>query len=144
MRKVFILSLTLFLISLSASFAQGWMDYVKEIRQDTVVINDYFDMGLQPNSINNCILGDSINNPVPAGRVYELKTGGWYPQSAGFTTPADRPVIIAGVDNGILVNNDDAAKRPPIISGFNDEGGSYVGGITWANDLTVKNISQIF
>ena len=141
MRKVFILSLILFLTSLSASFAQGWMDYVKEIRGDVVVINTYIDMGLQPNSLNNCILGDSINT-VPAGRVYELQTGGWYPQTAGFTTPADRHVVISGADNTILVNSTNT-MAPPIISGFTDGDGAHVGGITWGNDLTVKNISQI-
>ncbi|MFH1197820.1 MAG: T9SS type A sorting domain-containing protein [bacterium] len=143
MRKVLVLSLGLFLLSLTASFSQGLMDYVKEVKGDTLVIKDYIDMGLQPNSLNNAVLGDSVNNPVPAGRVYQLQTNGWYPQSAGLTTPSNRAVEISGADKTILVNNNNAATIPPIISGYNDESGSYVGGITWGNDLTVKNISQI-
>ncbi|MGE5846491.1 MAG: T9SS type A sorting domain-containing protein, partial [Ignavibacteria bacterium] len=74
---------------------------------------------------------------APAGRVYELQTGGWYPQAAGVTTP-DRPVVIVGANNTRMVNNDDPAT-PPIISGID----ANPGGITWGNDLTIKNTSIV-
>lgn len=136
MRKVLLLLLSFLLISISASFAQGFMDYVDEVRGDTLVVKDYFDMGSVPSSINNVILADSIN--VPAGRVYELKTGGWYPQAAGVTTP-NRPIVIVGSNNTRIVNNDDPLASPPIISGID----ANSGGITWGNDLTVKNTSIV-
>ncbi|MBN1300517.1 MAG: T9SS type A sorting domain-containing protein [Melioribacteraceae bacterium] len=137
MRKILLPFLLLLLIPLSASFAQGLMDYVKEVKGDTLVVKDYVDMNFQANSINSVILEDAN---APAGRVYELQVNGWYPQSAGVTTPSDRPVVIAGADDDILVNREAA---PPIISGYSDEGGSSPGGITWGNDLTVKNSSVI-
>jgi hypothetical protein len=141
MRKVLLLFLGLFLISLTASFAQGLMDYVKEVKGDTLVVKDYTDMNQQPSSINSVVIADSVN--VPAGRVYQLQTNGWYPQAAALTTPSNRPVVIAGEDNTILVNNKDAAAAPPIISGYTSEGTSNVGGITYANNLTLKNASII-
>lgn len=136
MRKVLLPFILLFLVSFTSSFAQ-LMDYVDEVRGDTLVVKDYTDMDFQANSLNNAVTEDT---EAPAGRVYELKTAGWYPQSAALTTPSDRPVVIAGADDGILVNRQAA---PPIISGYTDEGGSNPGGITWGNDLTVKGTSVI-
>ena len=92
MRKVLLPFIVLLLISLSASFAQTLMDYVSEVRGDTLVIKDYTDMGGEASSLNNVLL---VDTDAPAGRVYELKAGGWYPQAAGVTTP-DRPVVIVG------------------------------------------------
>jgi len=143
MRKVFFLFLTVSFISISTSFAQGLMDYVKEVKGDILVVKDFTDMEGQPNSLNNVVLADSETVSIPAGRVYELQAGGWYPQSGGLTTPSNRHVVIAGDSDKMLVNRTDADPAPPIISGYTDEGGSYVGGINWGNDLTIKNISQI-
>ena len=141
MRKV-ILCLGVFLISFSMSFAQGFMDYVKEVKGDTLVVKDYIDMEFQSNSLNNVVTADSV--AVPAGRVYELQTKGWYPQTGGFTTPLARPVTIVGADNTPLVNRSSLDNTPPIISGYvDDEGNASVGGITQANDLTIKNTSII-
>ncbi|MFO7447385.1 MAG: T9SS type A sorting domain-containing protein [Ignavibacteriaceae bacterium] len=137
MRRV-LLSFTILLFVSVTSFPQGFMDYVKEVKGDTLVVKHYADMALQPNSINEVILQDT---EAPAGRVYELEPGGWYPQSAGVTTP-DRPVVIVGSDATRMVNNNNATP-PPIISGYVGEGGSNPGGITWGNDLTVKNSSII-
>lgn len=135
MKKMYACILALLLVSMSSSYAQSLMDYVKEVKGDTLVVKTYEEMGQQASAINNVILADSVD--TPAGRVYQLQTGGWYPQSAGFTTPA-RPVIIAGEDNAMLVTREAA---PPIISGYTDEGGSNAGGITWGSDLTIKNVS---
>jgi len=137
MRKVLMLFLVFFMTSFSVSFAQGFMDYVKEVRGDTLVVKDYYDMDNAPNSINEVVLQD---NAAPAGRVYELQTAGWYPQSGGFTTPSDRPVVIVGADDDMLVQRQAA---PPIISGYTSETGSSTGGITWGNDFTLKNTSVV-
>jgi hypothetical protein len=118
------------------SFAQTLMDYVKEVKGDTLVVNDYYDMGDEASSLNNCVLQDT---DAPAGRVYELQTAGWYPQSGGLTTPSDRPTVIVGAADDILVQR---TAAPPIISGFTGETTS-TGGITWGHDFTLKNTSVV-
>ena len=135
MRKVLILFLGLFLISLTTSFAQGYMDFVKEVKGDTLVVKDFTDMGEVASSLTNVIIADSEN--VPAGRVYELSAYGWYPLGTNINTPSDRPVTIVGDDNTRLVNNTGAA--PPLISGFVNEGTPNSGGLTYQNDFTMKN-----
>ena len=137
MRKVLILFLALFLVSLSSSFAQGLMDYVKEVKGDTLVVKDYTDMGNVASSLTNVIIADSQN--VPAGRVYELQTNGWYPLGTNITTPSNRPVTIVGADPTILVNNSSVTSAPPIISGFVNSGSANSGGITYQNNFTLKN-----
>jgi len=137
MRRV-ILFFGIFLISMSMSFAQGVMDYVLEVKGDTLVVKDYYDMEQAPNSLNNVILADTLD--VPAGRVYELKTFGWYPQSGGVTTYSDRPTIIAGAKDDRLVQ---AADAPPVISGYSAEGSSSSGGISWGDDFTLKGTSVV-
>jgi len=140
MKRILLPFMVFLLISFTASFAQGLMDYVKEVKGDVLVIKDFTDMDFQPNSLNNAVTADSVD--VPAGRVYELQSGGWYPQSAGFTTPSNRPVVIAGADDTRLVVND-GSTQIPILSGYSDESGNYVGGITAGDDFTIKNISLI-
>ena len=135
MRRTLLL-LVFFTICVSSSFAD-LMDYVLEVRGDTLVVKDYYDMEKVPNSINNVVLADSVD--VPAGRVYELKTYGWYPQTGGFTTPSDRPTVIVGANDTVMVQ---ANLAPPIISGFTGDPSSS-GGITWGSDLTVKNTSIV-
>jgi hypothetical protein len=134
MRRTLLL-LVFFTICVSPSFAD-LMDYVKAVRGDTLVVKDYYDMDNVPNSINNVVLEDST---APAGRVYELQTLGWYPQSGGFTTPSDRPTVIVGANDTVMVQ---ANQAPPIISGYSGTTSSS-GGITWGSDLTVKNTSIV-
>ena len=73
MRTV-ILCLVILVLSLSMAFAQAYMDYVKEVKGDTLVIKNYADMGFAPNSIRDAVIADSVD--VPAGRVYELQANG--------------------------------------------------------------------
>jgi hypothetical protein len=76
MRKVLLSLSVLLLVSFSTSFAQSLMDYVSAVKGDTLVVKDYDEMGGVANSLNNVITSDT---EAPAGRVYELKTAGWYP-----------------------------------------------------------------
>jgi len=135
MRSVYLV-LGLCLIFAVSSFAD-LMDYVKEVKGDTLVVNDYYDMNEAANSLNNVVTEDAS---APAGRVYELQTYGWYPQSSGLTTPSDRPTVIVGANDSSLVTR---SVAPPIISGFTGETSSSSGGITWGNDLTLKNTSVV-
>ncbi|MFA7710994.1 MAG: T9SS type A sorting domain-containing protein, partial [Candidatus Neomarinimicrobiota bacterium] len=123
----------------SAEFALGALDdYIAEVKGDTLVIKDFGDM--EPDaagSLREAVVADSVE--VPAGRVYELKANGYYPLSTNLTTPATRAVVIVGADDTRLVQNANASSAPPIICGF----GSNTGGISFQNDLTVKNCSII-
>ncbi|HDP68880.1 MAG TPA: T9SS type A sorting domain-containing protein [Candidatus Marinimicrobia bacterium] len=137
MKKGLLLFVVFCLVLFSNVFADGVMDYVDEVRGDTLVIKDYVDMGNVAGSLTEAVVADSVD--VPAGRVYELKANGYYPLSTNLTTPADRAVIIVGADDRRLVTNDDEMSAPPVICGF----GGNTGGINFQNDLTVKNASII-
>jgi hypothetical protein len=135
MKKVIIVCVTIiFLMLQHSAFTQTLSDYISAVKGDTLVIKDYYDMDNQANSLNNAMILDSVD--VPAGRVYELKTNGYYPLAKNPTTPADRAVIIAGSDYTRMVVND-SPDSPPVICGFM----LNTGGINFANDLTVKNVS---
>ncbi|MFA5729217.1 MAG: T9SS type A sorting domain-containing protein [Candidatus Neomarinimicrobiota bacterium] len=139
MKKALLLSVVICLLLFSAEFALGALDdYVAEVKGDTLVIKDFGDM--EPDaagSLREAVVADSVD--VPAGRVYELKANGYYPLSTNLATPATRAVVIVGADDTRLVQNANASSAPPIICGF----GSNTGGISFQNDLTVKNCSII-
>ena len=133
MRKVFLLLVLLVIFSMSSVFAQSWDDYILEVRGDTVVIKDYVDMGQTASTLSQAI---ELDPSPPAGRVYELRVNGYYPLASNPTTPADKAVTIAGTDHTRMVVND-SPDSPPVICGF----WLNSGGINFANDLTVKNVS---
>jgi hypothetical protein len=135
MKKVMLVYVVmLILIPQHLAVSQTLSDYISAVNGDTLVIKDYYDMDNQPNSLYYAILLDNVD--VPAGRVYELKTNGYYPLAMNPTTPADRAVIIAGANDTRMVVNDNP-DRPPIICGS----AANSGGINFADDLTVKNVS---
>ena len=139
MKKALLLSVVICLLLFSAEFALGALDdYVAEVKGDTLVIKDFGDM--EPDaagSLREAVVADSVE--VPAGRVYELKANGYYPLSTNLTTPATRAVVIVGADDTRLVQNANASSAPPVICGS----GGNTGGISFQNDLTVKNCSII-
>jgi hypothetical protein len=130
-----VLSLVVF-ISTSTTYCQTLMDFVIAQRGDTLVIKDYADMGNTPNSLYEALLLDSSN--VPAGRVYELQAGGWYPLQNNPSTSAKHSTVIVGSDPTMVVTNRNAASAPPLISGY---AGIIpnVGYIAASGDLTIKN-----
>ncbi len=136
MKKAVLPFIAFLLISVYPVFAQSLMDYVAEVRGETLVIKDYFDMNFQPSSIINAV---ELDTEAPAGRVYMLKSDGYYPLSRGFNVPAARPVVIEGEDNTrLVVSTKDA--MPPILCGYTSEGSTNTGGISFQNNLTVKNV----
>jgi hypothetical protein len=121
----------------SIAGAQTLMDYVKQVKGDTLVIKDYNDMGSVANSIANVLNADTSN--VPAGRVYELETNGYYPITSNPTTAA-RGVVIVGDNSTRLVNNTNASAGLPILCGSTVSGGSTnTGGINYGGNVTLKN-----
>ena len=52
MRIILQTLLIIILMSISSVFAQTLDDYTLEVRGDTLVINDFIDMGNEPNSLN--------------------------------------------------------------------------------------------
>jgi hypothetical protein len=128
------------LIPLGPAFSQTLGDYVKQVKGDTLVIKDYSDMNSQPNSLYWALTLDTVK--VPAGRVYELKTNGYYPIEKSPTTL--RNTVIVGEDNTIIVENENAASRPPLIAGAVTQGGFVNAAlISVAHDLTVRNCNII-
>jgi hypothetical protein len=138
MKRILLPFLVLVLIATPTLFAQTLMDYVLEVRGDTLVIKDFNDMTQQSNSLTNALALDTAS--VPAGRVYMLKVNGYYPLATNPTTSSLRPTVIVGADATRLVNNKNASSAPPLICGATIEGGSSNSGqINFANDLTIKN-----
>ena len=138
MQKLHLLVIILILLTTSFVFSQTLMDYVDEVRGDTLVIKDYWDMTEQ-NSLYQALTLDVTD--VPEGRVYMLKTAGYYPLVNNPAT--QRPTVIVGEDNTILVNNDDAGSIPPLICGAAWDGGSNNGSMTLAHDFTIKNCNIV-
>ena len=141
MKKVFSLFILLIiLIPFTPTLPQTLIDYIKEVKGDTLVIKDYSDMNNQPNSLYWAISLDTVK--VPANRVYELQAGGLYPLSNIITSSAKHPTVIVGSDPTIVVNNKNAASSPPLICTDN----SYLGwtcGIEAGGDLTIKNCELV-
>ena len=128
--------------------AQSLSDYVDETRGDTLVIKNYADMEFVPGSLVDAI---ELDTDAPPGRVYMLKAGAngdlttshsLYPSDRQVTLP-DRPIVIVGEYCGQMVQGEDPTCRPPLISGFLDEGGAAVNSnvINTQNDLTYKNLA---
>lgn len=140
MKRAFILLAVLILIPTSAVLSQTFLDYVLEMRGDTAVIKDYFDMNQEANSLYNAMLADTLARPE--GRVYMLHAFGYYPLINN-PSPAT-PTVIVGENSTIMVNNNDVNQTPPVVCGFAPEGVSAnTGGINPSANLTVKNCSFI-
>jgi hypothetical protein len=129
--RIILFTMLIILVALSPMLAQTLDDYVESQRGDTLVIKDFFDMGQDATIIEQIF---ALDDAAPAGRVYELKTNGYYPMSANPQTPA-RPVTIIGQDYTRVVNANDPAAAQPKICGYSGNSG----GITFNDDLTVKN-----
>jgi hypothetical protein len=127
------------LLIISSVFSQNLSDYISEIRGDTLVIKDYYDMNNQQNSLYWAITLDTGN--VPAGRVYELKANGYYPLQNNPTTL--RNTVIVGEDPASIVKIENAVSRPPLICGAQGEWGYNTAAIHATHDLTVKNCNIV-
>jgi hypothetical protein len=136
-RKILFFFSMLVLFQVSSVYAQTLADYVLEQRGDTLVIKDDFDMG-EPNAIYSALLADSVD--VPAGRVYMLKTMGYYGIVNSPTTSTSRKVIIVGEDSQLLKTSTNAGF-PPVLAGATVEGNPTTGGLTSGLDAEVKNIN---
>jgi hypothetical protein len=141
MKKLILLFAVLtILISVRTVLPQTLIDYISEVKGDTLVIKDYSEMNNQPNALYWALTLDTVN--VPIGRVYELKAGGLYPLNNTPTSSSKHPTVIVGSDPTIMVNNKNAESPPPLI--YTDD--SYLGwtcGIDAGGDLTIKNCELV-
>jgi len=113
--------------------------YVKAMSGDTAIIKDYNDMGGVANSLTNALNSDT-GKTVPADRVYELETNGYYPLTSNPTTAARGVVIVGQSTTPIVSSTNTASAAPPLICGSTISGaGSNTGGINWGGALTIKN-----
>jgi len=140
MKKVLLMLVVCCAFLISFGFAQNtYDDFVSEVKGDTLVIKDYWEMDPTngvANSLTDAVTADSVD--VPEGRVYELIAMGYYPLATNLTTPA-RPVTIVGADDRPITTNSDAEAAPPVICGFDEN----TGGINFQDDLTMKNVSIV-
>jgi hypothetical protein len=127
----------------NALLTQTLSDYILQVKGDTLVVKDYYDMNNHQNSLYWAITLDTVN--VPPGRVYELKVNGYYPLGKNPTTL--RNTVIVGENNITLVKNGNADLRPPLISGVDTSEGPFpipnAAAINVTHDLTVKNCNII-
>jgi hypothetical protein len=139
MKKLLPVFSVFFLLPIASVVSQTLSDYVKEVKGDTLVIKDYYDMNNQQNSLYWAMTLDTGN--VPAGRVYELKANGYYPLQNNPTTL--RNTVIVGEDNTSIVKNENAASRPPLICGAQWQLGYNAAAIHATHDLTIRNCNII-
>ena len=125
------------LISIHTVLPQTLGDYISEEKGDTLVIKDYYDMGNQPNSLYWVLALDTVN--VPAGRVYELRVNGYYPNEYTLTISANHPVIITGPHYNNSIYNTDSDSLPPLICNEVSLIIEHPPGIIAKGDLTIKN-----
>jgi hypothetical protein len=140
MKKTILLIFLFLLCAMHINYAQTFQDYILEMRGDTAVVKDFFDMEPDgPNSIINAIANDT---EAPEGRVYMFKTNGLYLISQQMVSPANRPIRIVGEDYTPLVNRDNGSIFPPIFAGTADEGQAARNGdmILYNNDVSLKNL----
>jgi hypothetical protein len=137
MRKLQLFVTMLVLLMASLAFSQTLMDYVAEQRGDTLVIKDYSDMGGLNNSLYFAMTLDIEN--VPAGRVYMLKTSGYYPLLNSPNTL--RPTVIVGQTSTPLVQIDDPNTLLPLVCGAVSGDQTNTGGIGPNHNLTMKNLN---
>lgn len=128
----------LLLLPLVSAFPQGVMHYVKAQSGDTLLLKDYYDMSDSANSLYLAIFSDTVG--LPSDRVYQLKTGGYYPLVNGPSTTTLQPTTIVGQISTPLVENTVAAQYPPIICGYAVSGGTtQTPGITANNNFLIAN-----
>ncbi len=142
MKRLILLGCFLALCTAVSVRAQTLMDYVDEVRGDTLVIKNYTDMGNVANSLLDAIVADE---QAPPGRVYLLKAGtndqpSYYVGDRQFTLP-DRPITVVGEYVGQVVQASD--RRPPLIGGFLDANNNAVNFALFntQNNLTLKNVA---
>ena len=141
MKKLLLLFVVMtILIPFKSSFPQTINDYISEVRGDTLVIKDYSEMNNQPNSLKWVLLLDT--NDVPAGRVYLLQAGRFYPNTYSPTSSSKHPTVIVGSDPTMIVNNKNVASSPPLICTDSSAVGPAIG-INAGGDLTIKNCQLV-
>ena len=143
MKKEFLLvAMMTIMIPLYSTLSQTLADYISEVKKDTLVVKDYYDMNNEPNSLYYALLLDSVN--VPASRVYELKVNGYYPLSNISITSASHPTVIAGSDPEMAVNNKNVNSPPPVICKATMESDSEIDHCIDADgNLTIKNCALV-
>jgi hypothetical protein len=136
MRRIVVLFSILLCFQVTSVVAQI-AAYVQQTKGDTLVVKDEYDYGAAGAL---ALLLQADTNNVPAGRVYQLHSYGYYSVIGRPTSSAKRSVTIAGYSNALIKNNPKSADLP-IITGAVYSTGSSKGGLTSGLDLLVKNCS---
>ena len=142
MRKLLYFLTVILMSPMGSVFPETLSNYVSEVKGDTLVVKDYYQMALESNSLYWVLTLDTLD--VPPNRVYELKVNGYYPLDRTPLTSANRRTVIAGSDPTRVVNNKNADSSPPLICGNVGESASGFTCALYANgDLTIKNCTLV-
>ncbi len=125
---------SMLLLLVSSAFAQD-MQYVSSQRGDTLVVKDDYEYG----HTNTLYLLMTSDSSAPAGRVYELQSGGVYSCANNPVTSSKYRTIIMGPSQTFLKVSKDTLA-PPIITGDATAATPTYGGMNIAKDLLIKNI----
>jgi len=134
MKKVLLLLTVSSLLPMASVFSQTLSDYVKQVKRRHSCHKNVWWHGGKPDALYYTLLLDTSN--VPAGRVYELQAGGWYPCWIIHRVPQSIPTVIVGSDPTMVLNNR-MQHRLPIDFGY---AGSLTntGYISANRDLTIR------
>ena len=139
MRKLLYFLTVILMSPMGSAFPQTLSNYVSEVKGDTLVVKDYYEMDLESNSLYWVLTLDTLD--VPSGRVYELKASGFYPIDDNLVT--QRNTIIYGKNIGTMVKPDDDIAYPPLICGSTYNGSQNTGSIIVKHDLTISNCNIV-
>jgi hypothetical protein len=128
----------LVLLAVSPVLSQTFMDHVKAVKGDTLVVKNQVDESGAANALYIVLNGDSAS--VPAGRVYELQANGVYPLQNNPNMWANRTTVIVGSDPTPLVKNTNATSAPPLVTGFVGTT-TNMAGFGGQGNLIAKNIA---
>lgn len=138
MKKITLLLIFCIIAMAHVVHAQDLMDYVEEVRGDTLVILSIDDTG-EPNTLIDAI---ELDTDAPDTRVYELKEGHSYLQNRdAYGLPSDRATVIVGNNTAPILSAEEDRPRPPRIAGTVDAEGNPASFnfMQLQNDFVLKN-----
>lgn len=143
MKKSTILLILLIASGYASPLFSQFMDYIDEVRGDTVIVKSFADMDYEANSLIDAIASDTTESGERANpdRVYLLKRGEFYPLDRKYTAPSDHPLTIIGEDGPLVGGEAEDGALPQIYGTTNTDGESTNAKFfTLTNNTSFKNL----
>jgi hypothetical protein len=138
-RQMLLAVLLILVMAINMTYAEGFEDYISEMRGDTAVVKTYNEGGA--NTLVGAIMSDTTTTGERTNldRVYYLKRGGLYLNDADwYNTPDDMPINIIGGD-GALIKPEGGISMPAVITGIPDAEGNAKTGY-WIQPGSKSNV----